>query len=214
MKLDENTLQEILNSNLTKKVISLNELITKKHRTMYYKWVIKGDVSVRYHEIFQDKSDLVGEFILKDHASGNWSKINKVVAQSIISGPDVEEPVKIIGYTEGNDYIKIIEDNDGNQTFRNEKNTDDEDAERLWSHYWILEKNKYVRQIDKFRFVVSYEPDVDKFILLINNTKESTAQTFEDTYDKILSYTQQYSAVKNKRLFFPPENVIYSSAVL
>ena len=190
----------------------LEDIIEYEHRTHYLKWQIRGDISIRYHEVFQDKPELVGKFILKDHESSTWEVISKKMAQTIIKGGNTDEVVEIYGYLNKGKYHKLIKPSKTSGWFhRNETELDKAHYTRLsyknWTKVDILGKTfGFQRIIDKRIFTIYVnlaEPHNYEFKTTIHDLSDVLLDSVIGSYDQVSDFIKKYSNLKNDQLFIP-----------
>ena len=194
--------------------INQEDLLFKKHRTSYMKWHVKGDLSLRYHTVFQDKKDLQGKFILKIHSTNRYIIIPDDFAKDLIEDNIMTKPyINIQGYLNDGKYTKFINTGEGTPwLIRDEDALDQEHELRLSGKGWTLEDHAYSRQIGKFLFTIGMEyNNEDLFKCYINvydtDIKEMKFYKYGD-YNFVCEQVKCYSNIKNDQLYIPFEKAL------
>lgn len=75
-------------------------------KTLYYKYDMDGDWSVRYHLIFKDRKQYEKQWILKSHNDKSYVKLSKKEAQNYIEKYNSKQKL-LMGFELGELYKKI-----------------------------------------------------------------------------------------------------------
>jgi len=183
----------------------LQELIKYSNRTHYLKWVLHNDISVRYHEVFQDKPELVGKYILKDHETNTFQVLSNKMARAIIDGGNTKDYTEIYGYLQNKEYHKLIKHN--NQWYhRNESDLDKFHEKRLQQKNWKQEEEKFIRQIDLKTFTLYYESSY--FVLTASFKGQSKSIWEYYLYDEAINKLKEQVNIKKDLVFAPTEEML------
>jgi len=183
----------------------LQELIKHSNRTHYLKWVINNDISVRYHEVFQDKPDLVGKYILKDHETNTFQVLSNKMARAIIDGDNTKDYIEIYGYLQNKEYHKLIK-HDNQWYHRNESDLEKFHEKRLHQKNWKQEEDCFTRQIDLKTFTLYY--DGSDFVLetRLKNQVGTVWEYF--SYNDAIDKLNEQVNIKKDLVFAPTEEML------
>ena len=85
-------------------------------KTVYYKYNLDGDWSIRFHEIYKDRKKYRDRWVLKSHFSKDHILITRKIAEEYIEKYNAK-PKLIVGFLHGTDYKKIELSNKGELFF-------------------------------------------------------------------------------------------------
>ena len=187
----------------------LENIIKYSNRTHYLKWVLNSDsknLSIRYHEVFQDKPELVGKYILKDHLNKEWVLLSKKMAENIINSKDVLSVEEVYGYLVKGEYHKLIKPSGEVQWYhRNEKALDEADVDKVWEVEEQSGHKTLVRTFHLRKFNIRLK-NSELFDVFYNH---QNSKKFDDklmcSYDELLKFIQQNTNVLNSKVVLPSE---------
>ena len=190
-------------------IIDMAELIQKRHRTHYLKWDIKGDLSLRYHMVFQDRNELEGKYILKHHELSKYTVIDSKFAKLLIKDSGITDGyIEVMGYLEDGQYIKFINSGPGTPwTKRNEAEVDAEHAERLTLKNWTREGNGFTRNIGSWQYCLRVDYDsmheINPYYLLTIRASDDDVREYDGSYDEMVKVIRDNANIKYDLLFIP-----------
>ena len=208
-----NILHSVMNSNDViednSTVIDMHRISKGHHRTHYLKWPIRSDLSLRMHIQFQDRRDLENVYILKNHATKEFNKISKTMAENMINSNICDDYIEIMGMLENKQYVKFTRIKGQDWIERNDKDIDYQDSMRLPSELWSkLAPNIYSRKMGNWIFKVemSYdELNEEKMWFLYIDKIDRTEESIHYSYEEVLDTIRNASNTKNKNIHLPLE---------
>lgn len=207
MVTDEDATKEIVSEKSKPSQQQLNlEWALLEHKTHYQKWVIRNGLSIRLHLIFDDKPELIGKFILKNHDEKKDIVINRQFALSLINGSDmVDEPMEVRGFIKNKKYKKQVFVNDAWE-YRDDEELDNADSERLWKKIERQHYDIFIRRIGSWEYKISYIQG--SYILVIEDDTNTSKTHLFTTYDELVKKIKSSVNIKSSKLFLPSDEKI------
>lgn len=194
--------------------------IQRKHKVHYLKWVIKGDLSVRYHLTYDDRPELENVYILKHHGHSKYSVVDEKFAKTLINDATITAAYsEIMGCKDNNSsYIKYIKEHNATQWIRrNEASNSEINAAEMTEKFWDHHKDGgFVRKFGSWKYhvkVSTEEGTVEdpKFELHITK-EEGEPEVYVDDYQTILQLVREKANTKHSEIYMPRKKMLYARA--
>lgn len=210
----ESELDEVMES------IDMAKWVQMKHRTHYLKWVIKGDLSVRYHLTYTDRKELEGVYILKHHGQCKYTVIDEKFAKVLINDSSLTENyTEVMGHMgKNNDYIKYINHGKGTPWIRrNEARLTANQSTAMTEKFWKRDKNGgFARDIGDAHYHIKVSTEYGtledpKFELYITKP-DCDPEVHIDEYQEVLKILNNSTDQNQNTLFTPRKALLIANA--
>ncbi len=174
------------------------------NKTWYIKYKLQGDISIRYHYLWENNKEHEKKWIIKDHQDSIKSIISSDLAKRMIEDLCTEEPVEIMGSTIKGNYTKRIITSDGKCKLIDDKKLDDKHYKRISKKHWSRDGKCLYRLIKNWNYTVSVIGN--KFYLVTDDGNQ--IQDYSGTYEEMKIKASQLSKSTIKDIWFPSEKRI------